>query len=265
MLKKWIIASSLIAASISSAHASFTPFSLTINHTGGLTTSQLDIFESARQYWESQIAGYDTVVNFTPGLVVSAKGQSIDGQGGVLGNAGPSSGYMGANGLTYAAQGAMNFDTADLSWLESNGRLYDVVVHELAHVIGFGTLWGMNGLYASPSGQYVGQYAVDMYQSEFGATTNFVPVERNIGPGSDDGHWATNWLGGTNELFVSYLGASPTISMTSLASFRDLGYIMSYTFNNIEVAEDVSAPIGGALILMSGMLFLQRRKKIRHV
>lgn len=268
MLKKTIIASAIFIASVTSAHASFIPFTLSLNYNGGLTSSQLNIFESARLFWESQILGYDGAINFTPGLTVNTSAVSIDGVGGVLGSAGPTAGFYnngkGLNGILYATQGVMQFDTADLNWLEQDGRLFDVVVHELAHVIGFGTIWTHNNLYVNGSGQYTGAYATQMYQQEFGATTNYVPVELNIGPGSDNGHWAENWLGGSNELMTSYLGATPFISQTTLASFRDLGYVMAYTFNTPPDTtlppQDVPTPFLG-FIGLGALLWSSRKKK----
>lgn len=262
MSKKRLVALFIAASLSTAANASYSPFSVKLNFQGGLTSSQMTIFEEAKSFWENQIIGYDGPINFTPGLTIHASGQNIDGQGGVLGNAGPNAGFYnngaGLNGKLYAAQGEMRFDTADLNWLETAGKLLDVVIHELAHVIGFGSLWTHNGLYTNGSGQYTGAYAVQMYQTEFSATTNYIPVELSIGAGSNDGHWAENWLGGTNELMTSYLGTSPYISDTSLASFRDLGYLMAYTLNNVEQPNDVPAPIGAGLLAIA--FFLTRRK-----
>lgn len=263
MLKKWLFATCVVASSMSSAYADYTPFTLSLNYQGGLSTSQLAIFENARQYWENQIIGYDGPVNFQTGLTIDTIAQAIDGQGGVLGSAGPTGGYYntgaGLNGKLYATQGSMQFDTADINWLEGNGRLIDVVIHELAHVIGFGTLWTHNGLYTTGSGQYTGSYAVNMYQNEFSATTNYIPVELNAGAGSDEGHWAENWLGGTDELMTSFLNNTPFMSLTSLASFRDLGYAMAYTLDTVDAPSDVSIPFGAGALL-AGFFFMRRRQ-----
>lgn len=260
MLRKWFFAGALFAASISSAHAAYTPFSINLNYQGGLSSSQLTIFNQAKSFWQNQILGYSGPVKFTPGLTINTFAQNIDGLGGTLGSAGPSGGVhnsgTGLNNILYATQGNMQFDTADLNWLESNGQLFDVVVHEMAHVIGFGTLWTYNSLYVNNSGQYTGSYAVDMYKKEFNATTNYVPVELNIGPGSDNGHWSENWLGGERELMTSYLSSTPFLSLTTLASFRDLGYEMAYTV----LPEDVPAPLTGVLVLMSVSLLWTRRR-----
>lgn len=38
------------------------------------------------------------------------------------------------------ATGDMQFDTADLSAMEADGTLNDVIMHEMGHVIGIGTI-----------------------------------------------------------------------------------------------------------------------------
>ena len=38
------------------------------------------------------------------------------------------------------------FDTADLASLESDGRLLGVILHEMGHVLGIGTIWETFGL-----------------------------------------------------------------------------------------------------------------------
>jgi hypothetical protein len=40
----------------------------------------------------------------------------------------------------------MSFDTADLDRMEADGCLQDVILHEMGHVLGFGTLWSLMDL-----------------------------------------------------------------------------------------------------------------------
>ena len=77
-------------------------------------------------------------------LEISAQIVSIDGVGGVLANAGPTY-YRTAELIPFAGQ--MNFDSADAQRLYdadvTNGtnKWYDTVLHEMIHVLGFGTMW----------------------------------------------------------------------------------------------------------------------------
>jgi len=140
-------------------------FNLAINFNGGFTPSQEAKFTQAESYWESIINGYQPGISLT-GIAIDAEGVTIDGVGGILGSAGPIFGAFQA-GYTLATQGVMEFDSADIGDLETNGALYDVILHEMAHVIGFGTLWTHNGVYVNGSGQYTGAAALAAYKTEF--------------------------------------------------------------------------------------------------
>ena len=69
----------------------------------------------------------------------------MDGPSGVLGVAGPKYGRL-INGVMMTTVGVMRFDTADIPGMIEKGTWESVIVHEMGHVIGIGTLWGVNGL-----------------------------------------------------------------------------------------------------------------------
>ena len=77
--------------------------------------------------------------------------EPIDGPFGVLGQAGPCFVRDDADGLTVI--GRMQFDEDDMELLETEGSLQAVILHEMGHVLGFGTLWGplAFGLLEDPS------------------------------------------------------------------------------------------------------------------
>ena len=213
------------------------------------TPGQQAAFDAAVARWQSVIIGdipdVDSV-NFTPAtfcpgaaamvnesvddVVIFADLVTIDGAGGVLGRAGPCL-IRTASRLT--AMGIMQFDVADLAMLETNGRLNDVILHEMAHVLGFGTLWNDLGLLqggggsdpffkgASAGGAFL---AAVLTGSSFAG--NAVPVENLGGPGTRDAHWRKAIV--SNELMTGSisLGNSP-LSAFSLASLRDLGYVVN--------------------------------------
>jgi hypothetical protein len=265
--KKTFLFSALALGFSASASANLTPFDITINFESGLSAGQQDAFVDAENFWESAITGYADAIDFTPGLTITARGESIDGQGGVLGSAGPVTGFYNTagNSLLYASTGTMRFDTADLSNMESNGSLLNVIIHEMAHVIGFGTLWELNGLYSPGTGQYIGQHAIDAYQQEFDASATTVPVELDGGPGTADGHWDETWAGPTSDIMTGYIEGAVTISDTTYAAFRDLGYATSNsTSGNAGGAgnsssNDVPVMFFGGLALL-GMAGVRRRK-----
>ena len=92
--------------------------------------------------------GYEQPVSVIDDLMIIAAVAEVDGAGGILGRAGPC-------GLREASQlpwvGAMEFDAADLDWMEANGALEAVILHEMGHVLGIGTLWDRKRLLRSPS------------------------------------------------------------------------------------------------------------------
>lgn len=214
-----------------------TPFTIAVDFSaGGLTTTQQNIFSNAANVWMGLLPEYQPGINITS-LSIGAAGVPLDGSGGVLGQAGPTW-ITSQGGYFLATQGIMEFDTADLAAMEANGSLFAVILHEMAHVMGFGTLWSLNGVYANGTGQYTGVHAVAAYQSEFnqpGAT--FVPVELGGGPGTADAHWneVDGGAGATgivsaqgdmrSELMTGWLNSSPYISNLTVQSFRDIGYI----------------------------------------
>ena len=61
----------------------------------------------------------------------------------ILGQAGPTRLRPGS---FLPASGVMSFDSADLARMESDGSLVRVIIHEMGHVLGFGTIWDELGL-----------------------------------------------------------------------------------------------------------------------
>lgn len=218
-------------------------FSISINNLGGLTPSQSSIFNDAIEYWESYLTGVQST--FDHSILIDASGVSIDGTGGILGQAGPTAiTQLGDSPFVYANRGRMRFDSADLSSLENRGRLFDVIVHEMAHVIGFGTLWttdffiaGSQSNYVNGSGRYTGEYALEIYRREFVENAEFIPVELGGGAGTANSHWDEPWPGGSSDLMTGYLGPYPiTLSDTTVASFADIGYYTTVTHAVSEAA-----------------------------
>ena len=232
-----------------------------INHLGGLSTSQASTFDEATNYWESILTGIQA--DFNLNLVIDAQGKYIDGENGVLGSAGPTFVRI-DNGFAFATAGIMKFDTADLSALEANNSLFDVILHEMAHVIGFGTLWdigsnddevfaGTQNVYTNDSGEYTGAYGLAEYKKEFDSDASFVPVDTVSGPGTANGHWDENWAGGRTDLMTGFLDSNLTLSRTTIASFADIGYTTYIT-------HPVPAPSALGMFLI-GLAFALRKKR----
>ena len=176
---------------------------------------------------------YPAMNETVPGVVIFAKLQPIDGVNGILGQAGPcivrdDPGYL-------AAVGVMQFDTADLVGLEASGRLNAVILHEMGHVLGFGTLWNfLNNDLLSGAGSsdpvFTGSSTRGAFLASVAAGSTFtgnpVPVENTGGGGTRDSHWREATV--SNELMTGFLnqGVNPLSAFTA-ASFRDLGYVVN--------------------------------------
>ncbi|MES9854413.1 MAG: VPLPA-CTERM sorting domain-containing protein [Candidatus Thiodiazotropha sp. L084R] len=228
-VRKQLIGISFLAVSFSAinAQAATVPFDINMTYSG-ITTSQQVIFNQAASYWEGVISGYQgTTTPFSLNIAVGLMPTS-DGEGGILGGGGPdTTGTIGS--YTMALTGGMDYDSADMAQQETSGELYDTVRHEIAHVMGFGTLWGANGLYTDGSYQYTGAAGLAAYQAEFDPTAAFIPVENDGGPGTADGHWEQDSGFLTADLMVgtSTGATNAPVSQATLASFVDLGYTVT--------------------------------------
>ncbi|MGW4475768.1 leishmanolysin-related zinc metalloendopeptidase [Nonomuraea sp. NPDC004354] len=219
------------------------PYTIEVRFMGGLSETQKAAFAAAADRWARVIVGDlpDVRIPELEGLpagiaageriddlVILAEGAKIDGpgteQGNILGQAGP---LLLRSGSALPAVGVMRFDTFDLDRMEQTGLLHDVIVHEMGHALGFGTIWETLGLstgLGGPDPTFVGPAASREFGVLLGAAgPHAVPVENVGGPGSVGGHWRESVFG--VELMtsrVSQLG-NP-ISRTSIAALEDMGY-----------------------------------------
>jgi hypothetical protein len=156
-------------------------------------------------------------------LKITLSAINIDGPQGVLGRAG----FTAVRSDSFLPiTGIMEFDRADLNVLESEGLLGDVILHEIGHVIGIGTLWehlNVVDFSSRTNPIYIGAEGVAAYSELLGHPVDSVPVANTGGGGTYGGHWRESSL--QNELMTGYInrGANP-FSLLSVASLSDLGY-----------------------------------------
>ncbi|QDU07870.1 choice-of-anchor Q domain-containing protein [Gimesia aquarii] len=196
-----------------------------------LSASQQAIFQQAADRWsEIIIADVPDVVIAGIGLVddlrIEATAPFIDGVGGILGSAGPRALRTGS---FIPATGVMRFDSADLANLEASGQLIDVILHEMGHVLGIGTIWERLGLVIDLDTQdprFVGTEAITQYNALLGRNVVDIPVANTGGPGTFGSHWRESDL--TNELMTGFLnsGVANPISTITIGSLADLGYVV---------------------------------------
>jgi hypothetical protein len=188
----------------------------------------------------------DLLVQVTGARLLS--GPDSDGPSRVLAQAGPCGPLRPGIGIIPYAR--MGIDPADLNRLEEQRSLFDVVLHELGHALGFGTVpnWRpllLNSGTSNP--RFAGRQATAEYNS-LGGSGN-VPVEVEPPP---EGHWRQT-LG--LELMTPVLPpppARPVLSRITAAAMQDLGF----TGVNLADADPYALPPEGRRLPPGEGLFL---------
>lgn len=245
------------------AIASNSAYKLEVIFLSPSTISQKTAFGDAAGRWMDIITGDLTDIDFGGGfgpnacgvggpnitgvqddLIIFASLVAIDGPGGILGSAGPCfirGGSSPPPDAPLTILGVMQFDTADLANLEAAGTLPDVILHEMGHVIGIGTLWNQPplGLLNNPSlpsspgadTHFSGANAVAAFNALPGgpwvpptSASSVVPVENTQGgQGTRDGHWRESTF--VIELMTGFIaGAGNPLSTVTIQSLLDMGY-----------------------------------------
>ena len=234
--------------------------------TNSLTPEQRAVFDDAAARWSEIITGdLNSIENFSlpadpfngfgaveeqllDDVLIDLKFSNIDGPAGILGRAGP--GIIREKGdpdELLTIYGAMEFDISEFGegGIFKDFELYrDVILHEMGHVIGVGTLWEAKGITEGtlddeevptvnpglPNPDYdprfIGTGGVTEYQGFLEARNReseaSVPIANTGGPGQLNGHWRE--LTFDDELMTPYLGAGGILSSLTVASLGDLGY-----------------------------------------
>ncbi len=228
-----------------------TGYDITLEFVTPVSAEDREVFETAAARWEEIITANLVNIDFTgaprtsdrscggefnEGIVddvhIFVQLEFIDGPFDILGQAGPCI-IRAASDLPIS--GRMIFDTADLDRLRADGRLSAVILHEMAHVLGLGSIWELRGLRSSdatcvPSGDpiFTGAFARAAFDSIGGAAYNGprVPISNSgtVGDGSTCVHWRESVFG--NELMTPTLdvGVDAPLSLLTIESLRDLGY-----------------------------------------
>ncbi len=244
-------------------------FEIVLHYVNPPNDAEAEAFESARLRWQAALINAHPAVQSTLSDLAAECGVSFDGggasvtgvhifvqlalidgpggeNGNILGQAGPCS--IRDDGSPYV--GVMTFDTFDLVELEQSGSLETVILHEMGHVLGVGSLWSLAGLINNPSlpnnpgvdtffvGGRASEVFFDLLQG-LPFEGNIVPVENNAQFGSSDSHWRETVM--VDELMSPRLGGAGEVaplSALTIGSMGDLGY---YVPNEL-AADDWSLP-----------------------
>lgn len=215
-------------------------FDIEVEFVGSLSAEAQAAFDAAEARWEQVLArgipavtvnaAADSCLSGAPAInravddvVIQAKVVVDDGPGGRLAFAGPC--LIGSSDKL-PRLGRMSFDEADLAPLIANGTLDDVVMHEMGHVLGIGTVWTNLGFLSgggTSDPRFTGARASAAWSSF--DRTGTVPVEGDFGAGTRDSHWDEATFG--NELMTGFVSnfANP-MSRLTISSMADLGYLV---------------------------------------
>lgn len=170
------------------------------------------------------------------GLTIFASSPYIDGEGQILGRAGPCYFYP---GTYWPSIGIMEFDSADSEYMLGTGTYGKVIFHEMGHVLGVGTLWPIEKLLQEPCSlfgfpkpcdpHYLGAHGIAGYNllNPHAGMPELPPVEDQGGMGTANGHWRETTF--SDEIMTGYLNAESDnpLSIMTIMSLMDLGYTVS--------------------------------------
>ena len=174
-------------------------------------------------------------------VVIFAEVSPIDGVGNVLASSGP---CAERSSSSLPVVGTMQFDVADLLNSQNNGQLIPTITHEMAHVLGFGTIWSNLHLLTGAGTNdptFTGANALaqwPVFATAIGYSGQPVPVEMCGGAGTRDAHWReTISCGSSTPVFGAELmtgiieapGVPMPLSKMTIASMQDLGYQVDYS------------------------------------
>lgn len=200
-------------------------FSIQLNYQdglGGIGSTVKNAIADAAKYWENVIPFSSFNGAHTLNIDVVGIGSSQDW----LAAATNTGGQTAANGKWMPTTGTVRINTSYASTFNSNPNyVKTIVAHELAHVLGIGTLWEKNGRNLISGNSYqADSYAGRAYGELNGSLQpTAVPVE------ASRGHWDEGTF--NSELltpFAESIGSPMPLSQITIASLRDLGWNVNY-------------------------------------
>lgn len=156
--------------------------------------------------------------------------------------------YLGEHtfGNTFPMVGAIVLNSTYLYGTLKEDHLYAVLLHEVGHVLGIGTVWNLEKspltLYQEDNKDkyyYTGAAALREYKTYFPASQVVgIPLEDDGGDGTEGSHPEENMnrkIDGTphpglqDELMTGWLGTLASLSRITLGFLEDIGYEVDYS------------------------------------
>ena len=195
-----------------------------------------DFSDNPVNEWDDDLKQRIRVNDFVDDLRIFVGIGDIDGARGTLGRGGTLIVRRNRqSGALVTKIGTIAIDNDDLEWM-SNAFLYEVILHEMAHVLGFGTVWKTLNLVRGVSDRYfIGPLAIRAFDDAGGRSYSGpkVPVE------DDSGHWRGSVFG--DELMTASvrpdLDGNLPLSAITIQSLADHGYEV-----NVGLADEYRLP-----------------------
>jgi len=184
------------------------------------------LYKKGASCWRSNtILSEDKVID---DLLIFAGVVTMDGPLGILGSAGPC--IVSQNSGEYSRVGLMEFDIDDVEMMVNDGSWEGVILHEMGHILGIGTLWSDFGLIQKPvkgdkNAYFLGAHGVQA-QLDIKGTGKPV-IETDYGQGTAYGHWDEATY--DNELMTGFASGNEKLSLLTIETLQDLGFTVDKT------------------------------------
>jgi hypothetical protein len=187
---------------------------------------------------------------------------------GILASSGPCI-VRTANSLTVI--GTMTFSPTYIQQLFNNSQLNEVALHEIQHVLGFGTLWSsvsppliINAGTAQTA--FTGAMGIAACRQLGGSQADCLPgvlLENTGGPGTADSHWRRTIF--TPELMVGVIapvGTAMPLSAMTIAAEGDLGYAVNASMADAYTVPSAVAPLLATVRAAQGLAVDDLREEL---
>ena len=205
-----------------------------------ITEDLRDIDFSTNPYneWDADLGTRIRVNDTVDDLRIFVRATSIDGSGDTVGKGGA---FWVRRDTYLPILGKIWLDTADLQRIEEEGLLRTVILHEMGHVLGIGTLWEELDLLRGISNKYfIGPLSIQAFNNAGGRNYNGAKVPTE----SDGGHWRESVFDTELMTPIYNYDANP-LSAITIQSLADLGYRVDVSQADAYRLPD---PISGKLV-----------------
>ncbi|MCB1257881.1 MAG: hypothetical protein KDB26_12290 [Microthrixaceae bacterium] len=199
--------------------------------------------------WCQNPVGY-TMPSTIDDLLIHFEVVEMDGLNGTLASAGPDCILLeGERALT----GIVSVDSADVDAMIEDGTLTNVLIHEIGHVLGLGTLWDTGSwgsrhliLGSGTDNPRLNGPATNAEWQRLGGLGE-TPLEATGSAGTRESHWRESTF--ETEVMTGWIDLTAPLSTVTAAGLADLGFNV-----DLAAADDYTLPggTGGAGVLRPG-------------